>query len=150
MFGDAHNREALVQWIVDFFDLKSGAEETVRWAINELFNQAELNNSSDIIVSALFHGLGLTVVISDALIGNVASIQKIFKELFGAIGDGSGSVYGAIAKTMEDLTHVWNKTIGPEEDKDHAQDQVQDNLNWFQRLFQKIKEFFQKIFGIFG
>lgn len=150
MFGDEHNREALVQWIVDFFDLKSGAEETVRWLVNELFNQSQINNTSDIIVSALFHGLGVTVVISDAFLNNAANIQKLLKQLYGVIGDNSGSLYGNIARVMEDLTHVWEATVGPEEDYDEAVDKVEENLNWFQRLFKKIKEFFQKIFGIFG
>ena len=149
MFSTEHNREALVQWIVDFFDLKSGAEETVRYAINELFNRAEAYNSSDIIVSALFSGLGMAVVIEASLMGNVAQIQQIFKDLFGTIGNNSGCTYGAIAKIMEDLTGVWDDTVGSDEDHEDAVEDAEESLNWFQRLIKKIKEFFQKIFSIF-
>ncbi len=150
MFGDAHNREALVQWIVDFFDLKSGAEETVRYAINQLFNQAEMNNSTDILVSALMIALGVGVGVDKAIMGDIKSIVEIYRQLFGAIGDGSGSIYGSIASAMEELTGVWYDTIGTPEEGDDVKDEVEENLNWFQRLFKKIKEFFQKIFGIFG
>ena len=150
MFGEAGNREALVQWLVDFFDLQSGAEEAVRYGVNELFNQAEINNSSDIIVSALMYALGVTVTIDAALMGNVATIQQIFKELFGAIGEGSQCTYGAIADAMEELTGVWKETIGDDDDHQDAVGEVEENLNWFQRLIKKIKEFFQRIFGIFG
>ena len=50
---------------------------------------------------------------------------------------------------MEQMTGIWNVTIGPEEDKDEAQEEAQESLNFFQRLIKKIKEFFAKIFGIF-
>ena len=149
MFSTKENREALVQWIVQFFDLKSGAEDTVRYAVNELFNRAEAYNSSDIIISALFMGFGMAVVVDQALMGNIAQIQQIFKDLMGDISSSSGCKYGAIAKIMEDLTEVWDDTIGSDEDHEDAVEDVEESLNWFQRLIKKIKEFFQKIFSIF-
>ena len=59
------------------------------------------------------------------------------------------STYASIAKIMEDLTHVWDDTIGSDEDHEDAVEDAEESLNWFQRLIQKIKEFFQKIFSIF-
>ena len=149
MFGTPDNREALVQWLVDFFDLQSGAEQTVRYAINELFNKAQLYNSSDIIVSALLYALGMAVVIDSTLMGNVAQIQTIFKQLFDALGSNQECTYAAIARVMEDLTHVWEDTVGSEDDYKDAVEEQEETLNWFQRLIKKIKEFFQRIFGIF-
>ena len=148
MFSSEQNREALVQWIVDFFELQSGAETTVRYAVNELFNQAQIYNSSDIIVSVLFYLLGMGVVIDATLMGSVADIQAIFEQLFGAVGSGKNA-YATIAKIMEELTGVWDDTIGDNDDYEDANKETEETLNWFQRLIQKIKEFFQKIFSIF-
>ena len=149
VFNVAENKETLVQWIVDFFELQSGAEQTVRYAINELFNQAAVYNSSDIIVSALFYLLGAGVVIDAALMGNIKTIQGIFDQLFGAMGSNSGCAYSSIAKIMQDLTGVWDDTVGDDEDHEDAVEDAEETLNWFQRLIKKIKEFFQKIFSIF-
>ena len=149
MFATEHNREALVQWLVEFFELQSGAEQTVRYAINELFNKAQAFGSSDIIVSALLYALGMTVVIDTTLMGNVAQIQTIFKQLFAALGSNGHATYAAIARVMENLTHVWEDTIGSDQDHEDTKEEVKETLNWFQRLIQKIKEFFQRIFGIF-
>ena len=149
MFATEHNREALVQWLVEFFELQSGAEQTVRYAINELFNKAQAFGSSDIIVSALLYALGMTVVIETTLMGNVAQIQTIFKQLFAALGSNGHATYAAIARVMENLTHVWEDTIGSDQDHEDTKEEVKETLNWFQRLIQKIKEFFQRIFGIF-
>ena len=148
MFSEAGNREALVQWIVDFFALQSGAEQTVRYAINELFNQATIYNAPDMIVSVLFYLLGMGVVIDASLMGNVAQIQAILDQLYGAMGTG-GCAYSSIAKIMQDLTGVWDDTVGDDQDHEDAVEDVEESLNWFQRLLKKIKEFFQKIFSIF-
>ena len=91
----------------------------------------------------------MAVVIEASLMGNVAQIQQIFKDLFGTIGNNSGCTYGAIAKIMEDLTGVWNDTVGDDQDHEDAVEDVEESLNWFQRLIKKIKEFFQKIFSVF-
>ena len=143
------NREALVQFIVDFFDLQSGAETTVRYAVNELFNQAEAYGTSDMLVSALFAALGLGITFEATLMGDVARVQQIYKDLFGAIGDGSGNAYGSLAKVMEELTGVWEDTVGTPEEKEEAEEEAEETLNWFQKLIKKIKEFFAKIFSIF-
>ena len=105
-FANDANQEALIKWICDFFELKGGAAEAVRKGVNELFKQADAFGSSDIIVSALLTGLGMGVAVDAALTGNIAQIQQIFKDLFGAIGDSSTSTYGAIARAMEKLTGV--------------------------------------------
>ena len=149
MFASPENQQSLINWICDFFELKSGARTTVEWAVKELFNKAKLFNSTDIIVSALLYALGMGVIINDSLMGNVASIQQIFKQLFEAIGDGSTVSYGEIARVMEELTHVWEETIGPEEDYEDAKGEAEETLNWFQKLIKKIKEFFQRLFSIF-
>ena len=149
MFSTENNREALVQWIVEFFELQSGAEQTVRYAVNELFNQAQVYNSSDMVVSVLFYLLGMGVIIDASLMGNVKQIQAIFEDLFGAMGSNSGCTYASIAKIMEELTGVWDDTIGSDQDHEDAVEDAEETLNWFQRLIKKIKEFFQKIFSIF-
>ncbi|MBQ8758575.1 MAG: hypothetical protein IJZ20_02685, partial [Clostridia bacterium] len=148
LFEDKDNQDALVEWIAATFNLQSGAKETVRYAINQLFLKAQIYNAPDIIVGALFSALGVAVVIDAALMGNVAEVQKIFKELFGAAGSG-GCAYSSIAKIMEDLTGVWDDTIGSDEDHEDAVEDAEESLNWFQRLIKKIKEFFAKIFSIF-
>lgn len=51
---------------------------------------------------------------------------------------------------MEQMTGVWYETIGPDDDHKEAEEEAEESLNWFQRLIKKIKEFFAKIFGIFG
>ncbi|MDD6012421.1 MAG: hypothetical protein PUC33_06190, partial [Oscillospiraceae bacterium] len=79
----------------------------------------------------------------------VAQIQQILKDLMGDISDGSTCIYGSIAKVMEELTGVWNDTIGDDKDHEDATGEAEETLNWFQRLLKKIKEFFQRIFGIF-
>ena len=148
MFSEEGNRDALVDWIADFFELKSGAKETVRYAVNELFNQAEIYNAPDMVVSVLFYLLGMGVVVDASLMGNVAQLQAIYEQLFGAMSTG-GNPYASIAKIMQDLTGVWDDTVGDNEDYEDAVEDVEESLNWFQRLIKKIKEFFQKIFSIF-
>ena len=149
VFEVPENKETLIKWIVDFFELQSGAEQTVRYAVNELFNQAAIYNSSDIVVSALFYLLGAGVVIDAALMGNIKTLQGIYEQLFGAMGSNSGCAYSSIAKIMQELTGVWDDTIGSDDDHQDAVEEGEETLNWFQRLIQKIKEFFQKIFSIF-
>ena len=130
------------------FNLQSGARQAVEYGINRLFLTAQIYGAPDIIVSGLFSALGLAIVIDASLMGGVAEVQQIFKELFGQIGSGTCS-YASIAKIMQDLTGVWNDTVGPEEDFDNAVEEGEQSLNWFQRLIQKIKDFFNKIFSIF-
>ena len=149
VFSTEANREALVQWICDFFELKSGAEETVRYAVNELFRQAQAANSTDLIVSALLAGLGMTITVDAALTGNVRQIQIIFKDLFGTLANSGELTYGSIARAMQKLTGVWDDTIGDEEDYEDAVEDAEETLNWFQKIIKKIKDFFAKIFSIF-
>ena len=149
MFSETSNREALVKWLVEFFELKSGAEQTVRYAVNELFNMAETYNSSDILVSALLYGLGMAVTLDAALMGKIAPIQELYKKLFDALGSNGECTYAGIARVMEELTKVWEETIGPEEDYNDAVVEGEQTLNWFQRIIKKIKDFFARIFGIF-
>ena len=104
----------------------------------------------DIIVTALFHALGLAVVVDQEFQAAFASIQTIFKQLFNDIANVSTNVYGSIARIMEQMTGIWNITVGPEEDYEDAKDEAEESLNWFQKIIKKIKEFFAKIFGIFG
>ena len=106
-------------------------------------------DASEIAVGALFHALGFAVVIDTTLMGNVAQIQQIYKDLFGAIANNSTCTYGAIAQVLEQMTGVWEDTIGSDQDHQDAVEDAEETLNWFQRLIKKIKEFFQKIFGIF-
>ena len=150
MFGDAHNREALVQWLVQVFDLKAGSEQTVRYAIDQLFKTGATYGIPDIIVTALFHALGIAVVVDQVFQKDFQSIQEIFKKLFADIANGSTCVYGSIARVMEQMTGIWYETVGDDEDHKEAEDEAEETLNWFQRLIKKIKEFFAKIFGIFG
>jgi hypothetical protein len=149
MFAAEENQQSIINWICDFFELKSGARTTVEWAVKELFIKAKLFNSTDIIVSALLYALGMGVVLNDSIMGNVAVIQQIFKQLFEVIGKNSTVSYGEIARVMEELTHVWEETIGPEEDYEDAKGEAEETLNWFQKLIKKIKEFFQRLFSIF-
>ena len=96
------NRDAVVNWICDFFEIKNeGAKSTVNYAVTELFKKAELFNSTDILVSSLLYALGMGVVINEGLMGNVASIQQIYKQLFEAIGNSSTVSYGEIARVMD-------------------------------------------------
>ena len=148
LFEDPDNQKALVDWIARTFNLQSGARQAVEYGINRLFLTAQIYGAPDIIVSGLFSALGLAIVIDASLMGGVAEVQQIFKELFGQIGSGTCS-YASIAKIMQDLTGVWNDTVGPEEDFDNAVEEGEQSLNWFQRLIQKIKDFFNKIFSIF-
>ena len=149
MFGEESNREALVQFLVDFFDLQAGAETTVRYAVNELFNQADAYGASDMLVGSLFAALGVGIQLEAALMGDIATLQQIYKDLFKALGDGSGCAYGSIAKVMEDLTGVWEETVGSDKEHEDATQEAEETLNWFQKIIKKIKEFFNKIFGIF-
>ncbi|MBQ1995715.1 MAG: hypothetical protein II237_05945 [Clostridia bacterium] len=149
IFGDAQNREALVQWIVDVFELKAGSEQTVRYAIDQLFKTGAAYGVPDIIVTALFEALGIAVVVDAVFQKDFQGIQEIFKKLFNDIANGSTSIYGSIARVMEQMTGIWYETVGPEEDYEDAKDEAEESLNWFQRIIKKIKEFFAKIFGIF-
>ena len=150
MFGDAHNREALVQWLTDVFELQSGMQQTVRYGINQMFDACSNNQVPDIIVSALFQGLGIGITIDKAIEGNVVEIQKILETIFGALSSNNHCFYAGLADVMEKLTgEAWNKTVGTHEDYHDAVDSGQESLNWFQRLLAKIKAFFQKIFSIF-
>ena len=150
IFSDAGNREALVQWLVKVFKLNSGAEQTVRYAIDRLFATGSDYAVPDIIITALFHALGVAVTVDAIYQGEFKNIQLIFDELFNGIANGSGCAYGRIARAMEQLTGIWNETIGPDEDHEEAEKEAEESLNWFQKLIKKIKEFFAKIFGIFG
>ncbi|MBQ6601035.1 MAG: hypothetical protein IIX36_05270, partial [Clostridia bacterium] len=148
LFENEKNQNALVDWIAEVLNLQAGAKETVRYAINQLFLKAQIYNAPDIIVGALFSALGVAVVIDAALMGGVAEVQKIFKDLFGAAGSG-GCAYASIAKVMQDLTGVWDDTVGSDQDHEDAVEDAEESLNWFQKLIQKIKDFFAKIFSIF-
>ena len=150
MFSDATNREALVQCLVKFFKLNSGAEQTVRYAIDRLFAAGDDYAVPDIIVTALFQALGVAVVVDAMYQPEFKSIQTIFEDLFKGIANGSGCAYGSIARAMEDLTGIWEETIGPDEDHEEAVGEAEESLNWFQKIIKKIKDFFAKIFGIFG
>ena len=149
MFATAENQEALVQFLINFFELQSGAEQTVRYAISQLFAQANAFGASDMIVSALVSALGVGITLEATLMGDIATLQQIYKDLFGAIGNGSGNAYGKIADVLEDLTGVWKETVGTEEEKGEAEKEAGETLNSFQKLIKKIKEFFAKIFSIF-
>ena len=149
IFSTEKNRTALVDWICEFFELNAGARSSVEYAVNQLFNAANNFGSSDIVVTALLSGLGMGVLLDAAIMGNVAQIQQIFKDLFGVIGNSSQCTYGAIASAMEKLTGVWNETIGSEDDYEDAVEDAEETLNWFQRIIKKIKDFFAKIFSIF-
>ena len=144
MFATAENQEALVQFLINFFELQSGAEQTVRYAISQLFAQANAFGASDMIVSALVSALGVGITLEATLMGDIATLQQIYKDLFGAIGNGSGNAYGKIADVLEDLTGVWKETVGTEEEKGEAEKEAGETLNWFQKLIKKIKEFFAK------
>ena len=89
------------------------------------------------------------IVIDAALMKDVGKIQQIFKDLFTVVGNTGGSSYADIAKAMERLTGVWEETIGSEEDFEDAKEEVEESLNFFQKIIKKIKDFFNKIFGIF-
>ena len=149
MFGSAKNRESLVQLLVAIFDLESGAETTVRYAINKLFDTADANGAAELLVAALFEVFGIGLVIDATISGSVQDIQKIYEELFKALGSNSDCAYAGIAKVMQDITGVWNDTVGDHEDYEDATEEVEESLNWFQRIIAKIKAFFAKIFGIF-
>ena len=148
LFEDEDNQKALVNWIAETLNLQSGAKATVEYAINQLFYKAQIYNAPDLIVSGLFAALGMAVVVDAALVGGMTEVVNIFKQLFGAAGEG-GCPYASIAKVMQDLTGVWDDTIGSDEDHEEAVGEATETLNWFQRLIKKIKEFFQKLFGIF-
>ena len=149
VFSTEANREALIQWICDAFDLQGSSADTVRHGVNQLFKQADAYNAPDLVVSALVSGLGIAITVDAGLNGNMAQIQTIFKDLFGAIAKGSTNSYGSIARVMQQLTNVWEDTIGSEEDFEDAKEEVEETLNWFQRIIKKIKDFFNKIFGVF-
>ena len=150
MFGDAHNREALVQWLTDVFELQSGMQQTVRYGINQMFDACSNHNVPDIIVSALFQGLGIGIVIDKTVSGQIVEIQKIFENIFDALSSNEHCAYATLSKVMESLIgDAWNKTVGSDDDYHGAVDEGKDTLTWFQRLLAKIKAFFQKIFSIF-
>ena len=104
----------------------------------------------DIIVAALFQALGLAVTVDAFYRNDIITVQEIFKQLFNDIANGSTCIYGSIARVMEQMTGVWYDTVGPDEDHEEAEEEAEETLNWFQRIIKKIKEFFAKIFGIFG
>ena len=129
--------------------LESGAETTVRYALNKLFDTANEAGAAELLVAALFEVFNIGIVIDTTISGSVKDIQKIYEELFKALGSNSDCAYSGIAKVMEDLTGVWNDTVGDHEDYEDATEEVEESLNWFQRLIAKIKAFFAKIFSIF-
>ena len=149
MFGDAHNREALVNWLADVFMLQSGAKQTVAYGIDKMFDTCSKYDVPDIIVAALFQALGIAIQVEAAFSGDMNKIQKIYQEIFDALGSNDSCIYGSIAKVMEEITGTWNDTIGDHDDYHDAVDEAEQSLNWFQRLLAKIKAFFQKIFSIF-
>ena len=115
LFENEANQNALVEWIAATFNLQSGAKETVRYAINQLFLKAQIYNAPDIIVGGLFSALGMVLVFNEVLNGRITEVVNIFKDLFGAAGSG-GCAYSSIAKIMQDLTGVWDDTIGSDQD----------------------------------
>ena len=149
MFGSPSNREALVQFLVQLFDLQDGAETTVRYAINKLFDTADENGVAELIVAALFEMFGIGIMLDATLSGDIKAIQEIYEMLFGALASNGSCSYASIAKVMQDITGVWNDTVGDHEDYEDATEEAEESLNWFQRLIAKIKAFFAKIFGIF-
>ncbi|MGN0469262.1 MAG: hypothetical protein ACI4GY_11110, partial [Acutalibacteraceae bacterium] len=149
MFGDAHNREALVNWLADVFQLQSGAKQVVAYGINTMFDTCSKYQVPDIIVASLFEFLGIGLQISATVSGDMVQLQKIYQQIFDALSSNTGCLYSAIAKVMEELTGTWNETVGDHDDYHDAVDEAEESLNWFQRLLKKIKEFFQKLFGIF-
>ena len=149
MFGDAHNREALVQWLTNVFELQSGMQQTVRYGINKMFDTCSNYNVPDIIVASLLQALGMGITIDSAVRGDVLKINQIFDEIFKALSSNKHCAYAGIAEVMENLTGVWIETVGTHEEYHEAEKEAEESLNWFQRLLAKIKAFFQKIFSIF-
>ena len=156
MFGEQQNREALVRWLSDVFDLApgGGAEQAVGYGVNEMFNACDANHVAEIIISSLFSLLGLGIVINEAYDGNVNNVKAILQRIFQALADGPDTcMYSGIADAMESITGVWKETVGTDEEYHEATQEVQQTventkqtLNWFQRLIQAIKNFFAKIF----
>ena len=103
----------------------------------------------DIIVASLFEIFGIGIRIDAAFKPDVVKLQKIWEDIFTALSTNESCIYCGIAQVMEELTGVWNKTIGDSDDYHDATDEAEKTLNWFQRFLLKIKQFFQKIFGIF-
>ena len=149
IFGDAKNREALVNWLAEIFQLQSGAKTTVAYAIDKLFDTCDKYGVADLIVAALFEVFGIGIVLDATLSGDAQTIQGIYEELFAALSSGGDCAYKGIAETMEQITGVWNDTIGDHEDYEDAEQEAEESLNWFQRLIAKIKAFFEKIFSVF-
>ena len=149
MFGDKENRAALVDWLADVFMLQSGAKQTVAYGIDKMFDTCSKYDVPDIIVAALFQALGIAIQVDAAFTGDMNKIQKIYQEIFDALGSNDTCIYGSIAQVMEEITGTWNDTIGDHDDYHEAVDEAEQSLNWFQRLLAKIKAFFQKIFSVF-
>ena len=115
-----------------------------------MFDACSNHNVPDIIVSALFQGLGIGIVIDKTVSGQIVEIQKIFENIFDALSSNEHCAYATLSKVMESLIgDAWNKTVGSDDDYHGAVDEGKDTLTWFQRLLAKIKAFFQKIFSIF-
>ena len=156
MFGEQQNREALVRWLSDVFDLApgGGAEQAVGYGVNEMFNACDANHVAEIIISSLFSLLGLGIVINEAYDGNVNNVKAILQRIFQALADGPDTcMYAGIADAMESITGVWKETVGTDEEYHEAQQEVhqtventQKSLNWFQKLIQAIRNFFSKLF----
>ena len=116
-----------------------------------MFNACDANHVAEIIISSLFSLLGLGVVIDATFNGDVNTVKAILQRIFHALAEGPDScIYAGIADAMESITGVWKETVGTDEDYHEAVDQAQqtvDNtkksLNWFQRLIQAIKNFFE-------
>ncbi|MCM1080096.1 MAG: hypothetical protein NC414_11635, partial [Bacteroidales bacterium] len=149
MFGDQHNRDALVNWLAGVFKIDGGAKQIVAYGINKMFDTCTKYEVPDIIVASLFEIFGIGITVDMTFRKDVANLNKIWEDIFGALASNEYCIYCSIAEVMENLTGVWNDTIGSSEDYHGAVQEAEKTLNWFQRFFLKIKQFFQKIFGIF-
>ncbi len=148
MFGDEENRIALADWIAGVFKLNDQAKAQVLYGIDHMFDYCSRYGVSDLIVGALFQILAIAVVIEPVFTGDVQQIQKIFKDIFATLAQSKDCPYGSIAQVMDNITGVFIKNFGDQDDFNDAKDEVEESLNWFQKIIKAIRDFFRKIFGI--
>lgn len=147
IFGDPHNREALVNWLADVFMLGEKAKAEVRYGVNTMFTICDTYGVSDIIVGALFQILGIAIVIDTSLTDGIKDVQKLLEDIFESLKSNKSCKYSSIASVMQKLTGVWTQNVGTDDEIHGAEQEAEKTLNWFQKIIQKIRDFFRKLFG---
>ena len=151
LMKDEHNRQALTDWISGLFGLEAGAKEIVRYGVDRLMQVSNEVKTTDVIIGGLFSALVTFIAVSNEVNGKYDYVQKILNDIFSELSKCDKDCwYANVADAMQTLTGCWKQTIGTDDDFHGAEEEIHENLSFWQRIVKWFQELFAKIRKLFG